>query len=105
MDKLDQIYRNQSKLQQKLKTDYDTQFQKDMILGAIDELCECLREIPWKPWKKKQEYHEERFKEEIVDLLHFLVNLSLSAGMSSDELFERYCNKNKINHERHDSGY
>ena len=33
-------------------------------------------------------------------MLHFLVSMSLRAGMSADEMFERYIAKNKENFDR-----
>ena len=74
-------------------------------LALIDEVMEALRETPWKPWKKNQYMKQEEFKEELVDAWHFLINLTLASGMTHEELYARYCGKNKINHNRQDTGY
>jgi len=107
-DKLKDMFDKQKELQIKLgNTDilYNVQYLKDMILASVDELMEVLREIPWKNWKKQQEFHKEELKEEIVDVYHFLINISLASGMDYEELHERYMNKNKINHQRQKDGY
>lgn len=76
-----------------------------MTLACIDELLEALHETPWKPWKKNQAFSRELFCKELIDAWHFLINLSLAAGMTSDDIHQLYLNKNKINHSRHDEGY
>lgn len=107
MDKLDIIFQKQSEFQERVGNEpmFNIQFVKDMILATIDELTEALRETPWKPWKKQQEWNMEKFREELVDVLHFFVNLCLAGNMTSDELFNMYIEKNKVNHERQDDGY
>lgn len=36
----------------------------------------------------------------MVDILHFLVGMCINAGMTADEMFEIYYNKNKENFDR-----
>jgi len=106
MDKLVDIFIKQKMFQDKVGSDvHSISFIKDMTLAAIDELLEALREVSWKPWSKKKFFHSTEFKEELVDVLHFFVNLCLAADMSADELYKRYLQKNKINHKRQDEGY
>ena len=109
-DKLTQIFDKQIKLQQRLGYKLNDlvanqEFINTMTIALNDELMESIRETPWKPWKKNQTFNQEKYKEELVDLLHFFVNLCLAAGMDSNELFERYLNKNKINYKRQDENY
>ncbi len=108
MDKLEELFKKQENLQIALGNTNlvgNQKFINIMIIATIDELMESIRETPWKPWKKHQEFNQENFKEEIIDVWHFLINLSLAAGMDSKELFERFINKNKINHKRKKDGY
>ena len=42
---------------------------------------------------------------ELIDCLHFFVNLLLCSGMSADEVYQMYMMKNKENHRRQDEGY
>jgi len=119
-DKLDEIFKKQYDLQTRLGT-FDKinqspsmrqQFINQMILGIQEEAVEIMRESPYKNpeyvpfgWKKGQEGNNEKFKDEIADLVHFVVNLCLVSGMDSNELHNRYMNKNKENHERQDRNY
>ena len=109
-DKLYEMFMKQITFQQKLhkknfKVVGNVPFIRTMTLAAIDELMEALREVPWKPWKKKQEFNQELFKEELIDVWHFLINLSLSSGMTSSEVYVRFLEKNKENRKRQKEGY
>lgn len=75
------------------------------LLAMFDEVAEALRCIPWKPWKKKQMFHIGSFKEELMDIFHFLINCCIYVGMSSEDIFDEFMRKNKINWERQQSGY
>ena len=75
------------------------------IIAMIDETMEALRETPWKPWKKEQQFNEENFKEELIDIFHFFMNLCLITGMTSKELYTRYNNKLTKNVERQINKY
>lgn len=107
MDKLQNLFFLQEKLQEKLNNNvyHNQEFINIMTLAAIDELMEAIRETPWKPWKKQQEFNETTFKKEIIDLWHFIINLSLAAGYTADTLYKDFEEKNNINHQRQKEGY
>lgn len=69
------------------------------------ELAELTDSVPWKWWAKYQDFDEQNAKVEVVDLFHFLVSLAQTLGMTADDVFEAYIAKNKVNHQRQDSGY
>ena len=69
-------------------------------LALIEEVTEVLNEVNYKWWKNPKEVDERAVKEEIVDILHFLVSMALSAGMSAKEMFEIYLDKNEENFKR-----
>ena len=116
-DKLKEIFELQTKLQERVAGDINSLVHNQdyinlNLLACYDELGEIMRETAWKNpnkikygWKKGQELNKENFKEEIIDLWHFLINLTISSGMNEDELFNRYCSKNKENHNRQDNNY
>lgn len=105
-DRLAQMFWMQKSLQEYLKMDMTSQSYINMNFMALsDELHEFLRETPFKPWKKNQTLNVENAKEELVDMAHFFMNLCLAVGMTPDELYERYCAKNKENFERQKRGY
>ena len=79
MDKLNRIFKMQQDFHTKLgnpEGKYTLQYQKDMILAAVDELMEALRELPWKPWKRYSFGEVENkskkilHKKELIDVWH-----------------------------------
>lgn len=117
MDRLEEMLRMQEALQRRynggrspreLTPEEKVEFIRTMMLATTDELHEALRETAWKPWSKRDEWTSEendRFKDELIDAWHFMMNLVLVSGMGADEFFERYLRKNGINHDREDNGY
>lgn len=75
------------------------------ILAMFDEISEALSCLPWKPWKINQRLDINSFWEELMDILHFLINCCLFAGMSSEVIFAEFMKKNKKNWERQKNGY
>lgn len=120
LDKLDNMYNKQVELQNKLNS-VDKIFSSErmrqsfinqMILAVIEESVEIMRETKYKNpevtdfgWKKGQLFNEEKFKKEIVDLMHFFLNLCIAAKMEPTELYNLYMEKNKENHVRKETGY
>jgi len=84
---------------------YNIELIKNQILALYDEIGEALREVPWKPWKLNQEFNVSKFKMELIDIFHFLINLFLLSGMTSQEVINLFKNKNKINIRRQKNGY
>jgi len=78
---------------------------KNQILALYDEIGEALREVPWKPWKINQDFNVAKFKMELIDVFHFLINLFLLSGMEAKDVFETFIRKNKINVRRQKDGY
>ena len=119
MDKLKYMLEKQRELQNKLgiyekiENEGDKQqYINQMILAIQEEAIEIMRETAYKNpeyvkfgWKKGQKSNPELFKEEIVDLWHFLMNLIIISGMDTDEFFQRYLNKNDLNHKRKEERY
>ncbi|HMV01659.1 MAG TPA: dUTPase [Chitinophagales bacterium] len=115
MDKLDQIYKLQRQLLElfghnfdNLESDQKVIYIKDTILSMTDELHEVLNLFPWKNWKNYSGEHHNLnlplIKEEVVDALHFFINLCLMIGISSNELFDEFIKKNNKNIERIKNG-
>lgn len=83
----------------------DIEYVRTMTLACIDELLESLRELPWKPWKKSNIINAENAKDELVDALHFFINLCLASGMDEHELMKRFMKKAALNEQRRRSNY
>ncbi len=120
MDKLEQIMKMQGDLQKRLGTDFSNmtdeeraEFMRNHRGYLEDELAEALYEMPnYKLWKDYSNMNEtdrnvawQKVRLELIDCLHFFVNLLLCSGMSADEVYQMYMMKNKENHRRQDEGY
>lgn len=119
MDKLDALFAKQRQLQvEKMggdpcnldgplpaSTQKRIQFIKDMVMALEDELHEALAEVGWKPWATSTHINRDAYVGEMVDALHFFLNLCLVVGVDADELFTKYLAKNAKNAQRQDEGY
>lgn len=76
-----------------------------MFIGIITEACEVLEETNWKPWKKHRLINDEKLKEEIIDLWHFVINLTIASDMNAREVIKRFKEKNKVNIKRQEDKY
>ena len=88
------------------------QFINQMILACQEECVEIMRETAYKNpvyvpfgWKNKQEWNEAKYKEEIIDLWHFVMNLWLAVDGTPEEFYEMYKKKNEENLKRWANGY
>lgn len=79
---------------------------KEFVVCILDECSEVLGQINWKHWKKgrqKVDMHEVRF--EVIDLLHFVLNLAVVWGMTADDVAAYYVAKSDENINRQKKGY
>lgn len=105
-DMLVKMFEQQQTFQLRLANDIHSQaFVSTHTLAAIVELSEFLQETPWKPWKKHQELNKKKAIEELVDVWHFVINLSLAMGLTPAGLFEMFQQKHAENNSRQDRGY
>lgn len=108
MDKLEQIFALQQQFQDKLKRERNLQdvpmeqWLQKQTLAMVSELAELLEEVNFKWWKNPHPLHEEQIREEITDLLHFLVSMCIEAGISAEDLYQTYVGKNRENVRRQD---
>jgi dimeric dUTPase (all-alpha-NTP-PPase superfamily) len=112
MDKLDEIFRLQEVLNERIGAklaDLDeagrTQWVLNYTRAMQQELAELVDSVPWKWWAKYQKFDLQNARVEVVDLFHFLVSLAQTLGMSADDVFDAYVKKNRVNHERQKRGY
>lgn len=112
MDKLEQIFSMQEELNERIgvmtkgmddekKTEWVLNYSRAMQ----QELAELIDSVPWKWWAKYQEFDEQNARVEVVDLFHFLVSLAQVLGMSAEDIRDAYVKKNKVNHDRQETGY
>jgi hypothetical protein len=85
----------------------------DCIIKEVEEAKEML---PWKFWAKDMigekafphltpEQRLNMLRVELVDILHFLVDAMLVAGMTAGDAYLLYVQKNQVNFNRQDQGY
>lgn len=76
-----------------------------MSYALIDETCEMLRHIPWKPWKKSSNFEEQKAKEEFIDMFIFLINIMNALKIDIKELKLLFYDKLQKNIKRQKNGY
>ena len=109
MDRLADIFDRQEKLGERLKTKDFITFDQ-LCLALTHEVMELHDTCHWKWWKKHHNSADvfkmqEAAKEELVDVLHFVVAIAIRLGMDAGMIHRLYIEKNKINHKRQDDGY
>lgn len=104
-DRLAHIFELQQSFDQELADkrglnfDTATWVQKE-VLAIISELGEILDEVNFKWWKNPKEIDRDKLTEEIVDVLHFFVSMCLKVGITPEELYQAYLEKNQENFKR-----
>lgn len=78
---------------------------KDNMLAIADELHEALGEVGWKPWASKRYMNRDAYLGELVDVMHFFINLYALGGGTAEDLHARYLRKNAKNLARQEAGY
>lgn len=107
MDKLEHIFALQQSFQEKLKRERHLDFtpqewMQKQTLAMVSELAELLEEVNFKWWKNPHEYDPDKVHEELSDILHFFISMCIESGMTADDLYRVYVDKNKENHARQD---
>ncbi|ADE54970.1 dUTPase [Coraliomargarita akajimensis] len=112
MDKFDEIFAQQDALNKRIGVNTDSMSDEEKAQWVLNytramqqEIAELIDSVPWKWWAKYQEFDEQNAKVEVVDLFHFLISIAQVLGMSAEDVYNVYVKKNKVNHERQDSGY
>ena len=73
------------------------------------EFGELMERLPYKSWKTYPEKMsgdgilEMQFK--MIDMLHFLVNMMMGAGITAERAYNLYVSKNRENVRRQENGY
>ena len=112
MDKLDEIFSLQEKLNERIGVMTKDMPEEERVKWVLNytramqqEIAELIDSVPWKWWAKYQKMDEQNARVEVVDLFHFLISIAQVLGMSADDIHQAYLKKNEVNHQRQDSGY
>jgi dimeric dUTPase (all-alpha-NTP-PPase superfamily) len=77
-----------------------------LTMAIIQEACELQNLTNWKWWKQtKKEFDVAKAKEELIDIMHFVLDIALVLGMTAEDIYREYIKKNQINLERLKNGY
>lgn len=113
MDKLEEMFKMQHDLNVRiLGSNADQLMQKNVtewllkysraLQQEVSELIDC---VPWKWWAHYQKEDIEHAKVELIDIIHFVISLAQTLGMSAEDVFNTYMKKNVVNFHRQDTGY
>jgi dimeric dUTPase (all-alpha-NTP-PPase superfamily) len=73
--------------------------------ALLHEAVELQRETNWKWWKSGSDINNDKIQAEIVDIWHFLIQVSIEAGLNPKTLVDKYTEKNRENIQRQENGY
>ena len=113
-DKQNELFRKQlenSAAVNKMKNLYEIKEPFDgyrifmLSTALLHEAVELQRETNWKWWKKDTKTDIDKVQGEIIDIWHFMIQVSIEAGLDSKKLIEKYMEKNRENLARQERGY
>jgi dimeric dUTPase (all-alpha-NTP-PPase superfamily) len=111
-DKLEEIFRMQEALNKRIGVETADMTEEEKVKWTLNylramqqEMAELTDSVPWKWWAKYQKFDEQNARVEVIDLFHFLISIAQVLGMSAEDVYQAYHNKNADNHQRQDSGY
>ena len=108
MDKLEEIFALQAGFQEKIKKERHLEglsmedWLQKQTLAMVSELAELLDAVNFKWWKNPRPLDYGNIREELCDMLHFLVGMCLEAGMTADDLYDVYVGKLREHFRRQD---
>lgn len=112
MDKLEVLFEMQAALNKRIGVEPSKLNEAEQVQWILNfsramqqEIAELIDSLPWKWWAKYQTTDLQNARVEVVDLLHFVISAAQILGMDAEAVFEAYLKKNKVNHQRQDSGY
>lgn len=81
---------------------------RDLALRGVEEVFEAVQELKNAKSHRQTEirdFDRAAFKEEMVDSFNYFLSLLIIMGVTPEELFEAYVNKDRIIHDRIKSKY
>jgi dimeric dUTPase (all-alpha-NTP-PPase superfamily) len=111
-DMLQEIFRMQGELNRRIGVECDTMTEEEQQTWVLNycramgqELAELTDSVPWKWWAKYQTFDKQNAKVEVLVLLLFRLSIAHVLGLSADDVYQIYLQKNEVNFKRQDSGY
>lgn len=73
---------------------------------GTEELSEAMHELKNRPWRQTETATDrDAFMEELMDWMHFVLELLVVAGVTPEMLYHDYTSKYRKNVERQENGY
>lgn len=76
-----------------------------LMEAVIHEAVELQDETNWKWWKQPKPVQLEKAKEELIDILHFVIDTAMELDMDAQQTYMQFLKKNQINRKRQEEGY
>ena len=109
MDKLDTLYKMQKDLAKVVISPRYPKSKEQRIsslsIAIIHEAVELQRLTNWKWWKSPSNFDINSAKEELIDILHFVLQASIELNMNPSDILEEYSRKHDVNKKRQESNY
>jgi len=79
---------------------------KDFAWRVTEEIAEAMLTLKLRPWKQTPQLTDvDHYVEELIDALHFFVELLLLSGLNAEQVAKLYLMKNEVNKFRQRSNY
>ena len=79
---------------------------KDFMWRVTEEIGETANCLKNKPWKQSEILTDEaHYREELIDALHFFIELLILSGFDAQMLYDYYFKKNQVNQFCQESKY
>jgi len=106
IDKLEALFDLQGTFDEYIKEkrglDYSNKekWVQKLCTAIITEACELNDACNWKWWKNSKDVDWDNVKEEVIDLWHFLISVSIKVGLNPNDIINQYIHKNLENYKR-----
>ena len=108
-DSLDEIFEMQRSFATPVKNNGYPDGMEAMVsilcTAIIQEAVELQRTTNWKWWKTPVAFDITHAREEIINILHLVIQTAIEMGLGPRDILTEYRRKNEINKERQRNGY
>jgi len=91
-----------------LTSKHAQQVLRDLALRGVEEVFEAVQHLKnWKPHRETEvaDFDRSAFKEEMVDSFNYFLSLLILMGVTPEELYQAYVDKDEVIHSRIKSNY
>lgn len=84
------------------------QILRDLALRGVEEVFEAVQHLKnWKPHRETEvaDFDRAAFKEEMVDSFNYFLSLLILMGVTPEELYQAYVDKDEVIHSRIKNNY